>query len=74
MADRESELLRVFEVLLDVALGVDDDGSAAGFVGDEVRRVGETAQVILLEEHIVNSRTDGEANFRLADQHGDDAG
>ena len=33
MADIEAELLRVVEVLLDIALGVDDDSGATGFVG-----------------------------------------
>ena len=37
--NREAELLRVGEVLRDVALRVDDDGAAGGLVSDQVRRV-----------------------------------
>ncbi len=51
VADLYAELVGVVDVLLDVALRIDDDGGAAGFVGDEVGRVGEAAEVVLLEEH-----------------------
>ena len=42
----------VGEVLGDVALGVDDDGSAGGGVADQVRRVGQALEVVLPEEHV----------------------
>ena len=41
----------VLDVLLDVALRVDDRGDAGGLVGDQVRGVREAAQVVLLEDH-----------------------
>ena len=74
VADVHAEFVGVVDVLLDVALGVDHDGGAAGFVGDEIGGVGEAAEVVLLEEHIANFRTDGEASLLLLDEHGDDAG
>ena len=40
VADLEAERLCVGEVLLDIALGVDDDGGGAGFVGDAGKRRG----------------------------------
>ncbi len=49
VADFEPELRGVGEVLVDVALRVDDDGRGSGFVADEVRSVRETAEVILFE-------------------------
>ena len=51
VADLNAELCGIVEVLLDVALWVDHDCGCAGFVGDEVGGVRETAQVVLFEEH-----------------------
>lgn len=51
VADEEAVLRGVVEVLLDVALGVDDDGGARGLVGEEVGGVGQTAEVVLFQEH-----------------------
>ena len=49
--DPAAEPVRVLEVLLDVALGVDHGRDAGGFVGDQVRGVREAAEVVLLEDH-----------------------
>ena len=49
--DGEAARLRVGEVLSDVALGIDDNRAAAGLIADEVRGVGETFEVVLLELH-----------------------
>jgi len=38
------------EVLVDVALGINDDGGGGGFVADEIGRVGETGEVELMED------------------------
>ncbi len=42
---------RVVNVLLDVSLWVHDCRHAGAFIGDHVRRVGQTAEIILLEFH-----------------------
>ena len=41
----------VGDVLRYVALRVDDCSYAAALIGDQIRRVRETAQVVLLEQH-----------------------
>ena len=51
VADGESVMGGGVEVLLDVALGVDDDGGGGGLVGDEVGGVRQAAEVVLMEEH-----------------------
>jgi len=57
VANPEVELLGVGQVVLDVALGVDDDGGRGGFVADQIRSVSKAAQVKLLEGHRANCRT-----------------
>ena len=47
--DGEAVRTGLLQVLLDVALGIDDRGLALG--ADEVRRVGETPKIELLEVH-----------------------
>ena len=51
VANLDAERCCIGEVLLDVALGIDDDGGLAGLVGDEVGGVGEAAEEVLLEDH-----------------------
>ena len=49
--DRQPVLGGVGEVLGDVAARVDNDCAAGGFVADQVRRVGQALDVVLLEDH-----------------------
>jgi hypothetical protein len=51
MAGLEAKLLGVGQVLLDIALRVDDDGGRAGFVSEQIGSAGETTQVVLFEDH-----------------------
>jgi hypothetical protein len=57
IADLHSQLLGVVQVLLNIPLRIDHDCRSAGFVGNQVGRVGEAAEVILLQEHAANSRS-----------------
>ena len=50
MADPAAEPLGVLEVLLDVPLRVDDGRLATLLIGDQIRGVGEAAEVVLLED------------------------
>ena len=59
LADLEAESFGVRQILLDVALRVDDDGGRTGLVSEKIGGVGEAAQVVLLEEHAPNCRTPG---------------
>ena len=52
--DAQPMLSCVGEVLLDVALWVDNDSSTARSVANEVGGMTEAAQVVLLEEHASN--------------------
>ena len=47
----ETELAGVVEILLDIALRVDDDGGVGGFVAEEVGGMREAAEIVLLEDH-----------------------
>ena len=49
--DREAVSFSIGEVLVDIALWIDDHSVASRFIGDEVARVGQTVEVVLLEEH-----------------------
>jgi hypothetical protein len=49
--DAAANRLGVGHVLVDVALRVDDRGDACILIGDEVRRVGEAAELVLLQDH-----------------------
>ena len=51
VADLQPVLRRIVEVGVDVALRIDDGGGAARLIADQVRRVGEAIQVVLLEDH-----------------------
>ena len=51
VADLEPEFLGVGQVLLDVALRVDDDGGRTGLVSEQIGGVGQAAQVILFQNH-----------------------
>ena len=48
---RQPEPLGLLDVLVDVALGVDDGSDPGALVRDQVRRVGQAAEVVLLEDH-----------------------
>jgi hypothetical protein len=48
VADLEAKFLGIVQVLLDIALGVDDDGGRAGLISEQIRSVGEAAQVVRL--------------------------
>ena len=56
VADPATHLIRVGQVLRDVTLGVDDGRQAARLVRDQVRGVGEAAEVVLLENHRPETR------------------
>ena len=43
--------LGVLEILVNVALGIDDGGGLGAFVGDDVGGVGEASQVVLFDDH-----------------------
>jgi hypothetical protein len=49
--DLKPQSFRILDVLRDVALRVDDDRRARPLVAQEIGRVGETAQVVLLQDH-----------------------
>ena len=51
MTNRKSAGLRVFEILFDVALRIDDDSDAGLFVADEVRGVRQATQIVLFQQH-----------------------
>ena len=52
VADPEAEFLGISQILLDIALGVDDDGRPAGLVSEQIRSVGKAAQVALFKNHV----------------------
>ena len=49
--DRRAQLVGGVEVLLDVPPRIDDDGAAARLVDDDVGRLGEAAEIELLDDH-----------------------
>jgi hypothetical protein len=51
VADAEAEALRIGDVLMSVALRVDDDSGSALFVAEEVGSMSETAKVVLFQDH-----------------------
>ena len=51
VADLQAEFLGVGQVLLDIALRIDDDGRRTGLVPEQIGRVGQAAQVILFQNH-----------------------
>ncbi len=51
VGDPAAKGVRILDVLLDVALWIDDNRSAARLVGDQIARVREAAEVVLLEDH-----------------------
>ena len=51
VADGEAVGSRIGQVLLNVPLGVDNDGGGGGLVGEEVGGMGKAAQVVLFQEH-----------------------
>ena len=51
MLDRVAKFVRVLDVLPDVALRIDDNSCFGFFVSNEIRRVSQTIEVVLLEEH-----------------------
>ena len=51
VADLEAKFLGVGQVLLNIALGVDDDRGRTGLVAQQVGGVGEAAQIVLFQDH-----------------------
>ena len=49
--DAQAVLGREGEILIDVTLGIDDGGGLRLFVANQVRRVGETIQIKLTNDH-----------------------
>ena len=49
--DPAAELVGVVDVLPDVALGIDHHRLAAPLIRDQVARMGEAPEVVLLEDH-----------------------
>ena len=54
--DREAAHRRVLEILPDVALRIDDDRAPGARVADEVRRVRQALEVVLLEDERTHTR------------------
>ena len=52
MADLESVFFGIIQVLLDVALGVDDDRGRTGLISEQIGGVGQAAQVVLFKNHL----------------------
>ncbi len=51
VADLQTKCFGVGQVLLDVALRVDDDGGGTGLVSEQIGCVGQAAQVVLFQNH-----------------------
>ena len=51
MADLEAKFFRVGQVLLNVALRVDDDGGRTCLVSQQIGGVGKAAQIVLFQNH-----------------------
>jgi hypothetical protein len=51
VADLKAKFLGVGQVLLDIALRVDDDGGRTGLVSEKIGGVGQAAQVLLFQNH-----------------------
>ena len=49
--DTQAVLRGERQVLLDVALRIDDRGGAGGLVADQVRGMGQAVQIELVEDH-----------------------
>ena len=51
VADLKAEGCRVGQVLLNVALGIDDDRGGTGVIAEQVGGMGQAPQVVLLQNH-----------------------
>ena len=51
MADLKAKFFGVGQVLLDIALGVDDDSGRTGLVSEKIGGVRQAAQVVLFQNH-----------------------
>ncbi len=51
LPDLKAEFSGIVEVLLNIALGVDDDSGRDGLVSERIRSVGEVAQIVLFEKN-----------------------
>ncbi len=49
--DAQTELVRVAQVVVDVAARVDEDGASGALIADQVRRLGQAVEVVLREVH-----------------------
>jgi hypothetical protein len=57
--DPKSRCCGVEQVAVYVSLGIDNQGSTAGLVPDEIRRLRQAVQVVLREEHLTGSSSSG---------------
>ena len=64
VSDLEAQFVCIGQVLLDIALRIDDDRRRTGLVSEQIRSVGKAAQVVLFENHGEVSL----ASFRLSSQ------
>ena len=55
VADLEAELLRIGEVLMDIALRIDDDRGPALLIAEEIGSMRETAEIVLFQDHWVSA-------------------
>src|SRR5579862_1166484 len=51
VANLEAGFLRISQVLLNIALWVDDDGRCTGLVSEQIGSVSQAAQVVLFQNH-----------------------
>src|ERR1700722_7807956 len=51
VADLQTEFFSVIQIMVNVALRVDDDGSRVGLVAEQIRGMGKTTKIILLQNH-----------------------
>ncbi len=51
VADLEAEFLGVGEIMLDIALRIYNDGRGTGFISQEIRSVGQAAEIVLFQHH-----------------------
>jgi hypothetical protein len=66
LLDPEPETGRVGEVVVDVAPGIDHGRHARALVADQVRRLRQAAQVVLLEDHGGTLQRNVHATFTAA--------
>src|SRR3984957_14946183 len=65
VADREAELLSVYQVLLDIPLWVDHDPRSARLVPQQVGGMGQASEVVLFQDHGALQRTSASSTVLL---------